>query len=127
MKIATSFGGAPLSANLVLEVLKDGGWRRHLASTRERLARSMAETVRRLAGIGIRPVIEPDGGMFLWCRLPAGLDAADIARKALAEDVILAPGNVFSLTQSAGDCLRFNVAQSADPRIFAVLDRAMRD
>ena len=64
--------------------------------------------------------------MFLWCRLPDGVDAAEIARRALAENIVLAPGNAFSLSQSAGGFLRFNVAQSADQRIFATLEAAMR-
>jgi DNA-binding transcriptional MocR family regulator len=41
----------------------------------------------------------------------------------MAEGVVLAPGNVFSITQTAGRYVRFNVAQCADPQIFAVLRR----
>ena len=63
--------------------------------------------------------------MFLWCKLPEGLDATDVARRALAENVILAPGNAFSVAQSASQFLRFNVAQSTDPRVFTVLKAAM--
>ena len=64
--------------------------------------------------------------MFLWCRLPEELDAADVARVALEEGVVLAPGNVFSVAQTASSHLRFNVAQCADPRVFTVLARAIR-
>jgi hypothetical protein len=39
---------------------------------------------------------------------------------------VLAPGNVFSLSKTAGSVMRFNVAQSADPRIFVTLEAAMR-
>ena len=63
--------------------------------------------------------------MFLWCRLPDGIDAAEIAREALAADIVLAPGNVFSLSQSAHGFLRFNVAQSLDGRLFDVLQTAI--
>ncbi|MBO3761068.1 PLP-dependent aminotransferase family protein [Ciceribacter sp. L1K22] len=125
LKIAGSFGGNALSAALTLSVLKDGGYRHHLATLKTRLASAMGETIRRLAPLGIRPWLEPRGGLYLWCRLPDGLDAAEIARKALAENVILAPGNVFSVSQTAGDFLRFNVSQSADPRIFNVLERVL--
>jgi DNA-binding transcriptional MocR family regulator len=34
---------------------------------------------------------------------------------------VLAPGNAFSLSQQAADCLRFNVAQCWDEKIFTVL------
>ncbi|HEV7368634.1 PLP-dependent aminotransferase family protein [Arenibaculum sp.] len=127
LKIATSFGGGRLSAELVHAVLKDGSYRKHVERLRERLSRAMGQTSARLKAIGIEPWIEPRAGMFLWCRLPDGLDAADVARKALAEGIVLAPGNVFSLSQSAGSFMRFNVAQSADPRIFRLLEGEIRD
>ncbi|MGX6999402.1 aminotransferase-like domain-containing protein [Caballeronia sp. KNU42] len=125
LKIATSFGGGRLSGELILGVLKDGTYRKHMESLRERLSRSMGQTSTRLEALGIEPWIEPRGGMFLWCKLPEGLDATDVARRALAENVILAPGNAFSVAQSASRFLRFNVAQSTDPRVFTVLEAAM--
>ena len=85
----------------------------------------MAETSTRLKAIGITPWIDQPAGLFLWCSLPEGLDAADMARRALSANVVLAPGNAFSLSQTAGRFLRFNVAQSDDERIFAALEAAM--
>ncbi|KUL95582.1 GntR family transcriptional regulator [Bosea sp. WAO] len=126
LKVALSFGGGRLAAELVLDLLKDGSYRRHVEALRQRLARAMAETRGRLAGLGIEPWLTPRGGMFLWCRLPGELDGAQIARHALAEGVVLAPGNAFSLTQTARHFMRFNVAQAADPRIYGVLRGAMQ-
>jgi DNA-binding transcriptional MocR family regulator len=126
LKIATTFGGGPLAAELVLNVLKDGSYRKHMERLRRRLSHAMAETIARLKPLGVTPWIEPKAGIFLWCELPLGIDAADVSRKALARDVILAPGNAFSLSQSAGRFLRFNVAQSTDERIFRTLEIAMR-
>jgi DNA-binding transcriptional MocR family regulator len=45
----------------------------------------------------------PDGGMFVWARLPAGWDAARLLRRALEHDVAFVPGFPF-------------YAQDADPR-----------
>jgi DNA-binding transcriptional MocR family regulator len=64
--------------------------------------------------------------MFLWCRLPDGVDAADIARFALEKNIVLAPGNAFSLSQTATDFMRFNVSQTLDPLVFDVLRGAIR-
>lgn len=127
LKIAGSFGTGRLAADLVFGVLKDGGYRRHMDALRARLARAMGDTAIRLHAIGIEPWIEPRGGMFLWCRLPEGLDSAVIARRLLAQNIVLAPGNVYSLSQSASRFMRFNVAQSGDPRLFAALGRVVKD
>jgi DNA-binding transcriptional MocR family regulator len=43
----------------------------------------------------------------------------------LSANVVLAPGNAFSLSQTANRFLRFNVAQSSDERIFRTLEEAM--
>ncbi len=69
---------------------------------------------------------KPRGGMFLWCQLPDGLDATDVARPALTDNIVLAPGNIFSVSQTATRFLRFNVAQSSDPGVFAAVERAMQ-
>lgn len=126
LKIATSFGGASLSAALVQTLLMDGSYRKHIGALRQQLSGARAETAARLKAIGIVPWIEPQAGMFLWCKLPDGIDAADIARRALTDNVVLAPGNAFSLSKTAGGFMRFNVAQSVDPRIFTTLRTAMK-
>ncbi|BCH01776.1 GntR family transcriptional regulator [Mesorhizobium sp. 131-2-5] len=125
LKIATTFGGGRLAAELVLMLLKDGSYRKHMDLLRARLARAMAETVARLRAIGITPWIDQPAGLFLWCGLPDGVDAAEVARRALSDNVVLAPGNAFSLSRTASHFLRFNVAQCEDQRIFKVLEAAM--
>jgi DNA-binding transcriptional MocR family regulator len=125
LKIATNFGGGRLAANIVLLALTDSGYRRHMETIRLRLAEEMKKTVTRLGALGITPWLVPQAGMFLWCRLPQGIEAATIARSCLKDDVVLAPGNAFSHSLSASDFLRFNVAQSTDDRVYDVLARAL--
>ncbi|WP_412558353.1 PLP-dependent aminotransferase family protein [Thalassospira sp. MIT1370] len=126
LKVATGFSGSNLAPELIHLVLKDGTYRKHMDGLRTRLSHAMTSTAKQLASRGIRPVITPDAGIFLWCALPDGIDAAQTARNALADGVVLAPGNVFSISQSAGNLMRFNVAQCRNPEIFKVLERAMR-
>lgn len=38
-----------------------------------------------------------DGGLFLWCKLPAGINAADFVKRALDLGVAIIPGDVFAL------------------------------
>ena len=126
LKIATTFGGGRLSAELVLTLLKDGSYRKHMESVRSRLSKAMSATIARLKPLGLKPWIPEPSGMFLWCRLPDGIDATGVAHRALANHVVLAPGNAFSVSQTANGFLRFNVAQCEDERIFNVLKAAMR-
>jgi DNA-binding transcriptional MocR family regulator len=126
LQVATSFGGpSPVATELIAGVLAGGGYRKHIGELRRRLVGARRETADRLEPLGILPWLLPRGGFFLWCRLPDGHDSAAVARAALEEDVVLAPGNVFSVSGTAGAYLRFNVAQSRDPRIMGVMRRAV--
>lgn len=127
LKIATSFGGGHLATELVLGVLQDGSYRRHMERLRLRLSRAMQEVGSRLEEVGMVPWIRPQAGMFIWCRLPEGMDAVDLSRAALAQNIVLAPGNAFSLSRSAGGFMRFNVAQSLDDSLYDFLRAAIRD
>ncbi len=125
LKLATGLGSGHFAAALLHRVLTDGSYRRHLDGLRAKLSDAMGRTRRRLATLGIEPFVEPGGGMFLWGRLPGDIDAAEVARFALARDVIFAPGNVFSASHSARSYLRFNVARCAEPRVFEILAEAI--
>ena len=123
LSIATAFGAGRLSSELVLRVIQDGSYRRHVQTLRTRLRKARRATIDRLGALGIVPWIEPRAGMFLWCRLPGGMDAAECARAALAQGVVLAPGDVFSLTRAAPGFMRFNVAQCVAPGAAGLLEQ----
>jgi DNA-binding transcriptional MocR family regulator len=126
LQVATAFGGpSPVASDLVFSALSDGSYRKHMDATRRRLARARRETAARLGKLGIEPWLMPRGGFYLWCHLPDRRDAADVARRALRDNVVLAPGNVFSASQSQPDFMRFNVSQMTDPRVYGVLARAV--
>ena len=115
-----------MAGELVHATLSDGSYRKHMDALRERLTRCRREVAKKLEDIGITPWVMPRGGFYLWCRLPGGADAAELARAALEDNVVLAPGNVFSTSQSMADFMRFNVSQMESPRIYAVLEQGLR-
>jgi DNA-binding transcriptional MocR family regulator len=126
LQIATNFTGpSPIAAELIAGVLAGGGYRRHMDDIRQRLSSTRTKVADRLAPLGILPWVTPRGGFYLWCRLPDGLDSSVIAQRCVDDGVVLAPGNVFSVSQSAGSFLRFNVAQMTSERVFTVLQAAM--
>ncbi len=125
LKIATSFGGGQLAAAVALAALTDGGYRKHMEGVRVRLGEARSRVIARLDALGITPWLVPRAGMFLWCRLPEGVDAAQVARECLKRGMVLAPGNAFSPSASASGFLRFNAAQCGERRVFETLARAL--
>jgi DNA-binding transcriptional MocR family regulator len=125
LAFATSLGASDLPAQVTYRLLVDGSYRHHLDALRPRLARNMATTIQHLERLGFTLWTRPQAGMFVWAELPAGLDSMDVAQRALKHDLILAPGNVFSVSRTADRYLRFNVAQCGDKRVFDALAKVM--
>lgn len=125
LQVATNFGGpSPVATEIVTSTLSDGSYRKHVEGIRRRLAGARKTTVARLAHMGIEPWLMPRGGFYLWCTLPEGIEAAEIARAARRRNVVLAPGNIFSPAQTAASFMRFNVSQMHE-RAWGVLAEVM--
>jgi DNA-binding transcriptional MocR family regulator len=126
LALATSFGTNDLAAQATYRLLIDGSYRSHLDALRPRIARAMAFTAEHLDRLGFTLWTRPESGMFLWAKLPNKLDSSEIATRALERGLVLAPGNVFSVSQTANEYLRFNVTQCVNKRVFDVLAETMR-
>lgn len=98
--------------------------RKHVEGIRRRLSRARKDVAARLGRIGIEPWPMPRGGFYLWCALLDGRDAAEIARAAMQNNIVL-PGNIFSPSQSAASLMRFNVSQMPE-RAWDVLDLTVK-
>jgi 2-aminoadipate transaminase len=103
---------------LVAEVLKDGFIDRHVPTIRA-LYKSQCEAMlaalsRELSGTGIQ-WNQPTGGMFLWLRLPAHMNAIDLLPKAVDRNVAFVPGAAFYADNAAHNTLRLSfVTASVD-------------
>ncbi len=95
---------------VVAEVLKDGFLERHVPTIRALYLRQrdamLAALGRSMAGLDVTWT-RPAGGMFLWLRLPEGMDAQMLLPAAVARHVAFVPGAPFYADGSAG---------RADPR-----------
>lgn len=126
LQVATNFGGpSPMASELVYQALGGGGYRKHMDALRDKLDQKRNEIGRRLEEMGLEISVRPRGGFYLWCRLPDDLDSAELAKSALKENIVLAPGNVFSPTLSKGSFMRFNVSQT-DEKSLVTIERTLR-
>ncbi|MDE3177852.1 MAG: PLP-dependent aminotransferase family protein [Pseudomonadota bacterium] len=125
LKLATTLGNSSFAAATMHAFLAEGGYRRHLDALRPRLAAATARLSQQLQALGVRLWVEPRAGLFAWGELPDGLDATEVARFAQERNVVFAPGRSFSADPRWRGFMRFNVAASADPRVFEALAFAM--
>jgi DNA-binding transcriptional MocR family regulator len=54
-------------------------------------------------------VTNPAGGLILWAELPRGIDALALFQASLAENIVIAPGTMFSATDHFRHCIRLGL------------------
>lgn len=60
---------------------------------------------------------KPEGGLFIWVELPAGLNAIDILQKAIEKKVAFVPGTHFCVDGGHENTLRLNFSNSSVEQI----------
>jgi len=119
LKVASSFGSSQFSAEVNHIVLKDPAYRKYLEALRNRLGKGLNAAAAKFSFMGLKPWVQAQAGLYLWCELPQGVSASTLARAGLDNGMVLAPGNAFSLTQSCDHFMRFNISHCQEPDFYA--------
>lgn len=69
---------------------------------------------------------KPDGGLFLWVKLPEGIDAKEILPKAIEEKVAYVPGQPFFPDGNGKNTLRLNFSNASLENIHEGIKRLGR-
>jgi DNA-binding transcriptional MocR family regulator len=113
LKFTQTVGSPSLPQLAVADFLENGGYARHLARLRRRLADQVEQTrasIARHFPEGTR-VSRPQGGFVLWVQLPAGTSALSLHTRALAEGISIAPGPIFSAKGRFTSSIRISCGQ----------------
>lgn len=113
-----------LNELVLLELLSTGRFRKHAERMQQRLGAARVAAARSLRSAGVRLDAMGDAGIFLWGRVPEGVDVPALARAAYEERIVLGPGANFRADGAAADPhIRFNVAMSQNVRLAEFLTR----
>jgi len=118
---------------MVAEVLRGGFLERHVPTIRalyKAQRDAMLEALaREMRGLDVE-WNAPAGGMFLWARLPAGMDAAQLLPRAVERGVAFVPGAAFYAEQADARTLRLSFVTASREQIatgIAALAAALRE
>lgn len=132
-KQAADLHSPSFNQRLVAEVIRDGFLDRHVPTIRAlyRTQRDamLAALAREMQGLDVK-WNTPAGGMFLWARLPAGVDAVELLPKAVDRGVAFVPGAAFYAHDADARTLRLSFVTASPPEIdrgIAALAEAVRD
>ncbi len=107
---------------MVYEVLKTGFLDAHVPTIRA-LYKAQCEAMLQalsthLAGTGVQ-WNTPDGGMFLWVKLPQGMNAVELLPHAVERNVAYVPGAAFYSGQAQANTLRLSFVTASVEQIHA--------
>ncbi|ODU61750.1 MAG: 2-aminoadipate aminotransferase [Comamonadaceae bacterium SCN 68-20] len=121
-KQAADLHSPSFNQRMVAEVLKDGFLDRHVPTIRALYKRQRdamhAALERELASLGVT-WSRPDGGMFLWARLPEGMSAIDLLPEAVERNVAFVPGAAFYAEAPDTRTLRLSFVTASPAQIDA--------
>jgi len=123
-KLLAALTTPELGERVIHQVLVEGHYRKHVERLRTRLAARREPVLAQLEQLGLRAVVDPQGGMFAW--LDAGRDSNVLAAHAYEQRLLLAPGSLFSPSQQPSSRLRFNLASSSHPDLLQFLECALK-
>ena len=119
-KQAADLHSPSFNQRMVAEVLKDGFIDRHVPTIRALYMHQcevMVDAMRQeMAGLDVQ-WNSPDGGMFLWVRLPAGMSAIDLLPKAVDKGVAFVPGAAFYAADPDPRTLRLSFVTASEEQI----------
>ena len=132
-KQAADLHSSSFNQRMVAEVIKDGFLDRHVPTIRA-LYKSQRDAMlaalrREMAGLDVR-WNEPAGGMFLWARLPPGVDAVELLPRAVDKGVAFVPGSAFFAGQADPRTVRLSFVTASVQQIdtgIAALAAAIRE
>jgi len=124
-KMLSTLSTSELGERVVYKILSEGHYRKHLDRVRSRLDAVRPRALRQLEALGITLAPAPSAGMFVW--VDAGVDTNLLAARAMREELLLAPGSLFSPRQQPSTHMRLNVAALQDPATWRFLERELRD
>ena len=105
---------------IVAEVLKDGFLERHVPTIRALYKHQrdamLAALEREMAGLGVH-WNSPAGGMFLWVRLPEGMNAIELLPEAVERNVAFVPGAAFYADHGDQRTLRLSFVTASAAQI----------
>ncbi|MES2263086.1 MAG: PLP-dependent aminotransferase family protein [Pseudomonadota bacterium] len=124
-KMLSTLTTSDIGERVVYKVLSEGSYRKHTDRVRARLDGLRAKTLRQMERAGLTVDIATPAGLFAW--VDAGRDTNALAERAMAQDLLLAPGSLFSPNQLPSTRMRLNVAAMQEPAIWRFLERELKE
>lgn len=119
LKLTSTLATATLPQLAIAEFVANGGYDHYLRSVRRTYAKQVQQMREAVSAAFPKEtnMTRPDGGFVLWVELPSTVKAMDLHQRALAEQISIAPGPMFSARRSFESFIRLNCGHPWNQRL----------
>jgi DNA-binding transcriptional MocR family regulator len=123
LKMAMNLSTAVIPQLTIAAFLTNGGYDRHLRQLRRTFALQVDRMTQAIDAYfpAETKVTRPQGGFILWLEFPTPFDSLVLYEEALAHDIQISPGAMFSPSGHYRNCLRLTCGLPWSPRIEAAI------
>jgi len=128
LKFINTMASSSLPQYAIAEFVQTGGYDRHLRALRTSLCRQVqlyGQAIAKYLPEGTK-ISRPAGGLVLWVELPESIDGVKLYRQALAQNISIVPGQIFSAGGRFANHVRISCGHpwsDSIERAFATLGR----
>ncbi|WP_417543245.1 PLP-dependent aminotransferase family protein [Marinobacter sp.] len=123
LKQVSNIATASAPQLVMAKLMESGFYHHHLQQLRSHLqcqTRELTALAQQYFPVGTR-INKPSGGCVLWLELPKAIDSGRLFDLALAQQIHIFPGRVFSPAGRHTHCLRLNAGSPVTPSIAAAV------
>ena len=110
MKTLLNVSTSSINQIVIARYLKEGGYERHLRNLKKNLKKQVSDLracILKYFPKGTK-VTNPNGGFLLWAELPEFIDTDVIYQETVKENILFAPGSLFTMKDKYSNCMRLN-------------------
>ncbi len=125
IKLADNIATSSINQKILDEFLRNGHLDKHLRSMRAACARNIHLAIQFIRETFPKSTktAQPQGGYFLWLKLPSAIKVSGLYEKALQQKLYLVPGKLFSSEKRLDNTLRLNCALPWETELKPALSR----
>ncbi|HHJ36263.1 MAG TPA: PLP-dependent aminotransferase family protein, partial [Gammaproteobacteria bacterium] len=127
LKLLSGITTSEINERMIHQMLANGQYRKRLNGLHKRLQQCREQALDNFEKMQLTSYIEPEGGMFIWIKMPEHIDIVAMSNLAATRGIMLAPGNLFRPHQEPTQWMRFNVASCNETKHLAFIKKTVAD
>lgn len=119
VKSNLNLSSTKLNQHLIVQFMRNGSYDRQLRQIQNELRKQMFDITRAVMRYFPKDtkISSPEGGLNLWVQLNDSIDAVELYKEALQDNILVVPGVLSSGSGKYRNCIRIGCGQALDKKL----------